>query len=197
LFQKDRHTFRKMERKMDRENGCSAPADGRSAAASHQDVVDLIPALRAFATGFERRRPQADDLVQETLMRALQALHQYDAGSSLKSWLFTIMKNAHYASYNRNKREPVGQDMCVSMQSVAEKPNQEWSVVFQETCQFLDKMQPDRRAALLLVSMGETYEDAADLSDCEIGTIRSRVNRARQELLRGMNEGQKMTGPMM
>ncbi|MBE0693284.1 MAG: hypothetical protein IH590_09270, partial [Aquamicrobium sp.] len=77
-------------------------------AAPQAEIVDLIPALRAFARTFYRETTEADDLVQETLTRALASLHQFRPGTSMKSWLFTIMRNAFYTRIKVETREAPG-----------------------------------------------------------------------------------------
>ena len=105
-----------------------ADSNVRSAEAgdNRAQIVQLIPALRAFARTFCREPERADDLVQDTLMKAIGSLHQFTPGTRLKSWLFTIMRNTFYTSIRKTAREPVGDVDCVaSLPSVA--ATQEWS----------------------------------------------------------------------
>src|SRR5690554_2156116 len=102
--------------------------DVRDSAAKHPDseIVELIPALRAFARTFYRDVNDADDLVQETLTKGLSHLHQFEAGTSMKSWLFTIMRNTFYTRIKMAKREAPGSADCVSARPVV-NATQEWS----------------------------------------------------------------------
>lgn len=92
-----------------------------------EQVVDLIPALRAFARTFTSASFEADDLVQETLLRALRSIEQFEPGTSLKSWLFTIMRNAFRTQYKIRTRESPGSTNCAEL-PIPTAPSQEWSV---------------------------------------------------------------------
>lgn len=152
------------------------------------DVLQLVPALRSFARRFYPNPPDADDLVQETLLRALSNLDKFRPGTSLKSWMFTIMRNIFCTRYGRGKREFVGIEDCASLQRAIDAP-QEWSVRAQEFHRALAALPTHYRDAFETVLMrGESYEQAASRSDCPIGTIKSRVNRARSAILKSMGE---------
>jgi RNA polymerase sigma-70 factor (ECF subfamily) len=144
------------------------------------EMVELTPALRAFARRFLRSEDDIDDLVQETLLKALNSIQLYHPGTSLKSWLFTILRNTFCSNYRRRKREPVGMD--VTMEQVAVAPSQEWALRERELRQALTRLSDDRRRALTLVAAGTSYEDAARICGCRIGTLKSRVSRARETL---------------
>ncbi len=149
--------------------------------ATEAEIVALTPALRAFARRFLRSDDDIDDLVQETLVKALNSLHHYHPGTSLKSWLFTILRNTFCTNYRRQKREPVAMDVLLEHASVA--PTQEWALRERELQKALTLLSDDRRRALVLVAAGTSYEDAAKICGCRIGTLKSRVNRARESLL--------------
>lgn len=147
-----------------------------------EQVVDLIPALRAFARTFTSASFEADDLVQETLLRALRSINQFEPGTSLKSWLFTIMRNAFRTQYKLRKRESPGSTDYAEL-SIPAAPSQEWSVLNGELRQALGSLTPEHREVLVLVAgFGMSYKEAADICDCAIGTIKSRLSRAREEL---------------
>ncbi|MBB4255730.1 sigma-70 family RNA polymerase sigma factor [Rhizobium sp. BK008] len=154
------------------------PAD--QAATIEAEIVELTPRLRAFARRFLRSDDDIDDLVQETLVKALNSLHLYHPGTSLKSWLFTILRNTFCTDYRRRKREPVGTEAAVEQLSVA--PAQEWALREREVQRALTRLSDDMRRALTLVAAGASYEDAARICGCRLGTLKSRVNRARQSL---------------
>jgi RNA polymerase sigma-70 factor (ECF subfamily) len=156
--------------------------------ASQAEIISLLPALKAFARRFERVENDAEDLVQETVSKALCHLEQFQDGTSLKSWLFTIMRNTYCSSYKRRKREPVGCVGDLSEYQVPVKSTQDWSLRAREVQAAINKLGARHRDALLLVVAGTSYEEAAVICHCEIGTIKSRVNRARSHLLEILGE---------
>ncbi|EJT00958.1 sigma-70 family RNA polymerase sigma factor [Rhizobium sp. CCGE 510] len=159
----------------------SSASDCKTTSAIESEIVQLTPALRAFARRFLRSEDDIDDLVQETLLKALNSRHLYKPDTSLKSWLFTILRNTFCTNYRRQKREPTAMD--AAMEQVAIAPSQEWALRERELQQALTRLPDDRRRALILVAAGTSYEDAAKLCGCRIGTLKSRVSRARGSLL--------------
>jgi RNA polymerase sigma-70 factor (ECF subfamily) len=156
-------------------------------------IVDLIPALRAFARSFYRNPTDADDLVQDTLTRALASVDQFTAGTRLKSWLFTIMRNAFYTKIKIYNRESPGDQDCVSLMPYRE-PGQEWMLALKEVEGAINRLPPDQREALVLIGvLGTSYEDAAMICKCPVGTIKSRLNRARQNVIDDLGEGSSST----
>jgi RNA polymerase sigma-70 factor (ECF subfamily) len=152
----------------------------KETSALESEIACLTPALRAFARRFVRNDDDVDDLVQETLLKALNSLHLYHPGTSLKSWLFTILRNTFCTHYRRKKREPAGVD--AAMEEIATAPTQEWALKERELQRALTLLSEDRRRALTLVAAGTSYEDAARMCGCRIGTLKSRVSRARESL---------------
>ena len=150
------------------------------------DIAALIPALRAFARTMLPDRSDADDLVQETLLRGIANLHLFRPGTNLKSWLFTIMRNTFYTSLKVRKRERPGDVDCVaSVRAV--QPTQDWAVRGGEIRAALDALSPEQREVVVLVgALGVSYEDAAVICGCAVGTIKSRLNRARSKILEFM-----------
>jgi len=152
------------------------------------EVVELIPALRAFARTFYRNPSDIDDLVQETLVKALANLDKFQPGTRLKSWLFTIMRNTFYTRAKISARESPGLEDCVTTSARCEAA-QDWSVRGRELADALHKLPPHYREVLILtVVLGESYITAAEICNCAIGTVKSRVNRARQLLAEELNE---------
>ena len=152
------------------------------------EVVDLIPALRAFARTFYRNKDDADDLVQETLSKALANLERFEPGTRMKAWLFTIMRNTFLTGIKKTNRESPGQDDCVSGQSVT-APSQEWAQRSWEVAQAIDQLPEDQRQVIVLIGMiGIGYDDAAAICGCAIGTVKSRLNRARARLAETLGE---------
>ncbi len=147
----------------------------------HLAIEAQLPALSRFAQRLVRSASDREDLVQETVMRALRSSHQFRPNTQLRSWLFTIMRNTFNTEYRRRCREPVGlDDGHVERMSIAAP--QEWAVRRGELRSALGRIPPRTRRTLLLVAMGVSYIDAARLCACEIGTVKSRVNRARKML---------------
>lgn len=148
-----------------------------------REIVESIPALRRFAKTLLRNRSDADDLVQETLVKALANLDKFQPGTNLKSWLFTIMKNTFCTRARLAKRESPGQNEDCRSIAVSTPPKQEWSVRILELELALARLRPDSRAVIELIGIeGQTYEAAAAQLNCAVGTIKSRLSRARAHL---------------
>lgn len=146
-------------------------------------VLGLLPALRAFARSLTRNRTEADDLVQETLLKALSNIDKFDPGTNLRAWLFTILRNTYYTEIRKRRRENDGM-ATLAQQDSNMGPGQEWAVTLTSLKEALELLPADQREALVLVgAAGLSYEEAADVCGCALGTIKSRVNRARAKLL--------------
>ncbi|MCO6386788.1 sigma-70 family RNA polymerase sigma factor [Aliihoeflea sp. 40Bstr573] len=152
------------------------------------EVVSLIPALRAFARTFHRDVNDADDLVQETLTKAIGNIHQFQPGTAMKSWLFTIMRNSFYTKIRKSSREaPALADDAASRPAVL--ATQEWSARGHEIREALARLPEQQREVIMLIGvLGVSYEEAAEICGCAMGTIKSRLNRARARLLDEMGE---------
>jgi RNA polymerase sigma-70 factor (ECF subfamily) len=145
-------------------------------------VLAAVPSLRAFAISLCGNVDRADDLVQETLLRALANIHSFEPGSNMPAWLFTILRNLFRSEYRKRRREVEDADGSYA-QSLKSQPEQSSHVEFQEFRAALSKLPPDQREALILVgASGFSYEEAAEICGCAVGTIKSRVNRARARL---------------
>ena len=146
------------------------------------DVLKHIPALRAYSRALCRSVPDAEDLVQETLLRAIEYADRYRPGTNMRAWLFTIMRNRFLTNCRKSARERTGAADCASaVPQVA--PGQEWHLQASELRVALRELPRHYREAIILVgALGESYLDAARLLDCDIGTIKSRVSRARAML---------------
>lgn len=149
---------------------------------SHDEIVSLIPALRAFARSFCREPSEADDLVQETLAKGIAKIEQFQPGTSMKSWLFTIMRNTFYTRARVSNREAPGLLDCASSQPTMQA-TQEWSVQAREMAAALLQLPEDQREIIVLIGMlGVSYDEAAAITGCAIGTVKSRLSRARARL---------------
>lgn len=148
----------------------------------HQAIVDQLPLLRALARSLTRSPPEADDLVQETLTKAIANIDQFSPGTNLRAWLCTIERNAFYTNYHRKAREPLLD--VEELPGVCVQAPQEWSVKLRTVDRALQQLSVDQREAVMLVGgVGMSYEEAAKICDCAIGTIKSRVSRGRTALL--------------
>ena len=162
------------------------PGEGGEAGASGEafkaELVSLLPHLRAFSRGLCGRPDQADDLVQETVMRAWTARDSFVAGTNMKAWTFTIMRN-HFLNFLRQQRR---KDMIYAEGLDADAPvlaNQEDGVHVNDLQTALNRLPDDRREALLLVGAGGlSYDEAAAICGVAAGTMKSRVSRARAQL---------------
>jgi RNA polymerase sigma-70 factor, ECF subfamily len=145
-------------------------------------VLASVPRLRAFARSLSGSVDRADDLVQETVLRALAHIDTFEPGTNLGAWLFTILRNVFRSEYRRRRREveDVESRYAVTLKS---HPAQTGSVEFNELRKALLKLSAEQREAVILVgAAGLSYDEAAAVCDCAVGTIKSRVNRARARL---------------
>lgn len=145
-------------------------------------VVALIPRLRAYAMSLSGSSAEADDIVQDALVRAWRFRDGYQMGTNLRAWLYRIVRNAFYtqAAKRRDTVEDVDGRWAATLSCT---PDQEWRVQYAELLRALDQLSPDTRDALLLVvSSGLSYQEAAEICGCAVGTMKSRVNRARGRL---------------
>jgi len=150
-------------------------------------VIALLPPLRAFAWSLSRNSADADDLVQDTLIKAWTNKDKFEPGTNLRAWLFTILRNTYYTAAIKRRREVADEDGKHAARLSA-APTQEWSVAMKAMQAALQQLPPEHREALVLVgAAGLTYEEAAEICGCALGTIKSRVNRARARLLRIMD----------
>src|SRR6201985_1847993 len=146
--------------------------------AIRDQVLATVPSLRAFAISLGGNIDRADDLVQETLLRALAHIDSFQPGTNMPAWLFTILRNLFRSEYRKRRREVEDADGRYA-ESLRSHPEQTGRVEFGEFRAALAKLPSDQREALILVgASGFSYEDAATICGCAVGTIKSRVNRA-------------------
>ena len=144
------------------------------------DLLSVTPNLRAFALSLAGDR--ADDLVQDTLLRALQKQDRFEPGTNLQAWVFTLMRNLFYSEYRRRKREveDVNDLFAAKLSTLPDQPGR---VEFAELRCALAQLSDEQREAVLLIGAeGFSYEEAAVICGTAVGTIKSRVNRARKRL---------------
>ncbi len=145
-------------------------------------MLKATPNLRAFAISLTNNVDRADDLVQETLLRALSNLDRFERGTNLQAWMFTILRNLFHSEYRKRRREVEDPDGSYAGR-LKVQPEQGSRLDFEDFRTALAKLPSDQREALLLVgASGFSYEEAANICCCAVGTIKSRVNRARSRL---------------
>jgi RNA polymerase sigma-70 factor, ECF subfamily len=145
-------------------------------------LIEAMPNLRAFAHSLSGDSQLSNDLVQETLLKAWAHKKSFVPGSNLKAWLFTILRNTYFTYYRRSQREELDEDRAAMNASVP--ASQLTHLEFDDMRNALMRLSPDHREALLLITAeGFSYEDAARVCGCAVGTMKSRVNRARTRLV--------------
>ena len=147
-----------------------------------ESMLAAVPGLRAFAMSLCGKMDRADDLVQETLLRALTNIDSFEPGTNMSAWLFTILRNLFRSEYRKRRREVEDGEGRLA-ESLKSPPDQQSHMEFEEFRVALSKLPPDQREALILVgASGFSYEEAAQICGSAVGTIKSRVNRARTRL---------------
>jgi RNA polymerase sigma-70 factor, ECF subfamily len=161
-----------------------------------ETMLAAVPGLRAFAMSLCGKIDRADDLVQETLLRALSNIDSFEPGTNMSAWLFTILRNLFRSEYRKRRREVEDGDGRFSA-SLKSQPEQPSHIEFEEFRAALAQLPPDQREALVLVgASGFSYEEAAQICGSAVGTIKSRVNRARTRLAELLAiEGARDMGP--
>jgi RNA polymerase sigma-70 factor, ECF subfamily len=150
-------------------------------------MLKATPNLRAFAISLTNNVDRADDLVQETLMRAISNIHRFQPGTNMQAWLFTILRNLFHSEYRKRRREVEDADGKYAA-TLSVQPDQIPHLDFEDLQKALSRLPHDQREALLLVgASGFSYEQAAEICGCAVGTIKSRVNRARFRLASLLN----------
>jgi RNA polymerase sigma-70 factor (ECF subfamily) len=145
-------------------------------------IMDSVLSLRSFAISLTKRLDQAEDLVQDTILKALSKQAHFEAGTNLQAWLFTILRNTFLSQIRKSGREILDEDgnYAATMTAV---PDQEDKLAMQDLNTALAKLPQEQREAILLVGAeGMAYEEAAEMLGVAVGTIKSRVNRARNKL---------------
>ena len=151
-------------------------------ASFRDELLQLIPFLRAFSRSLCGDREMADDLAQEALAKAWQSRDTFRTGTNLKAWLFTILRNQFYSDRRRAWRQAPWDDGAAERMPVA-GGEQTWAVQLSDVARALNTLPAEQREALILVGAGGfSYDDAAKIANCAIGTVKSRVARARKAL---------------
>jgi len=162
------------------------PADPRD------ELVNYLAALRAFAISLTRNTASADDLVQDTIVKAWTNFDKFTDGTNLRAWLFTILRNTFYSSLRKHRFEVADPDGLYA-QSLLVKPEHDGRLAYRDFERAFDQLSPEHREVLILVgASGFSYEEAAGMMGVAVGTVKSRASRARKLLseLMGLAEGE-------
>jgi RNA polymerase sigma factor (sigma-70 family) len=158
-----------------------------------QRLVDLIPRLRRYARALVGDRATADDLVQDTLERAWAKLHLYRRGTDLRAWLFTVMHNVHVNRVRASRPTDTLED---EMPELAQRAAQGDGLLVRDLDRGIALLPAEQRAVLLLVTLEEmSYEQVARTLGIPIGTVMSRLSRAREKL-RALMQGQPVAAKL-
>ena len=160
------------------------------------DLLGAIPSLRAFAVSLAQNADKADDLVQETLVKAWDKHASFQPGTNLKAWLFTILRKEFYSQMRKRGRE-VQDSEGIMTARLAVHPSQHGMLDLKDFRSALEQLPEDQREAIILIgASGFSYEEAAEICGCAVGTIKSRVSRARTRLQEILNiSGEADYGP--
>lgn len=159
--------------------------------ALRRDLVAAVPSLRAFGISLCGDADRADDLVQETLVKAWSNLDSFQEGTNLRAWLFTILRNQFYSEMRKKKREVEDADGSLQA-SLSVPPAQQGHMDMVDFRRALSQLPDDQREALILVgASGFAYEEAAEICGVAVGTIKSRVSRARLKLVEMLKLGKE------
>ena len=154
-----------------------------------RELTEVVPHLRAFARGLCGRPDMADDLVQETMLKAWAAQERFEPGTSMRAWTFVILRNAYLTDMRRNRCRGDYEE-GVAERILTAPAGQEEPIHLSDMHRALLTLPPERREALLLVGAGGfSYEEAATICGCAVGTIKSRVGRARATLTSMLQDG--------
>lgn len=147
-----------------------------------EELISLMPNLRGFAMSLCRNRSLADDMMQDTIVKAWAKIDTFEPGSNMKAWLFTILRNTYYTRHQKMKREVSDKDGAFT-DTLSVKPDHDGRLQMRDFKTAFETLPDEQREALMLVgAQGFSYEEAAGTVGVAIGTIKSRVNRARAAL---------------
>ena len=157
-------------------------------------LAGAIPKLRAFAISLTRDVSRADDLVQDTILKAWTNMDKFDPATNLDAWLFTILRNTFYSGLRKTRREVQDSDGAHAA-TLSVKPAHDGRLALQEFQRAFDQLSPEHREVLILVgASGFSCEDAAAMMGVAVGTVKSRASRARKRLadLLHLEEGEDL-----
>ena len=153
-----------------------------SGASPRDELVDHLPALRAFALSLTREGSSAYDLVQDTIVKAWTNMDKFQAGTNLRAWLFTILRNTFYSARRKTRREVSDAD-GIHAARLATRPEHDGRLALNDFRTAFAQLPDEQREALILVgASGFSYEEAAEMTGVAVGTVKSRANRGRRRL---------------
>ena len=148
-----------------------------------EEIVQHLKPMRSFAMSLTRDPARADDLVQDTVVKAWTKIHLFEPGTNMRAWLFTILRNTFYSDRRRARREISDVDGLMTEQ-IAVKPSHDGTLAMQDFRAAFEKLPAEQRETLVLVGAeGFSYQDAAEMCGVAVGTIKSRANRGRIRLM--------------
>lgn len=146
------------------------------------EIIEHLQPLRAFAISLTRNPSLADDIVQDTVVKAWTNFDSFQPGTKMRAWLFTILRNSYYSHHRKFGREVEDVD-GVHAARLAVKPSHDGKLMLNEVLNAFDHLSVEQREVLLLVgASGFSYEEAAEMCGVSLGTIKSRMNRGRTAL---------------
>ena len=146
------------------------------------ELVQHLPALRAFALSLTREGASADDLVQDTIVKAWTHIDKFQPGTNLRAWLFTILRNTFYSARRKTRREVSDTDGIHAARQ-ATRPDHDGRLALNDFRAAFEHLPVEQREALILVgASGFSYEEAASMTGVAVGTVKSRANRGRRRL---------------
>ena len=158
------------------------------------EIIEHLPAMRAFALSLTRNAALADDIVQDTVVKAWTSFESYKPGTNLRAWLFTILRNNFYSHHRKTVREVEDVDGAhAALLTIL--PTHDGKLMLNEVLAAFDKLSVEQKEALILVgASGFTYEEAAEMCGVSLGTIKSRINRGRSALttMLGYGDGESL-----
>ncbi|MEQ9240756.1 RNA polymerase sigma factor [Roseovarius indicus] len=147
-----------------------------------EELIEHLPAMRAFAFSLSHNASSADDLVQDAVVKAWDNFDKFQPGTNLRAWLFTILRNTYYSQHRKRRREVEDPEGMMAA-SMSQKPDHDGRLAMTDFREAFAQLTAEQREVLVLVGAeGFSYEEAADMCNCAVGTIKSRANRARKRL---------------
>ncbi len=157
-------------------DGSGPPLDPRD------EIITHLKPMRAFALSLTRDMARADDLVQDTVVKAWTNIDKFTVGTNMRAWLFTILRNTFYSERRKAKREVADVDGAMT-ERMSVKPAHDGHLALTDFRRAFEQLPAEQREALILVgAQGFAYEEAARMCNCAVGTVKSRANRGRKRL---------------
>ncbi len=151
------------------------------------EIIDHLPSMRAFAISLTRNGSVADDIVQDTVVKAWSNIEKFTPGTNMRAWLFTILRNTYYSMHRKRSREVADIDGKYAAR-LAVRPDHDGRLAMADFNVAFAQLSSEQREALVLVgASGFSYSEAAQMCGCAVGTIKSRANRGRIKLAELLN----------